>query len=284
MTVKDENRTSDLELDLLLEAIRRQYGYDFKEYAPASLKRRLTNILGKHRLQSLSELQHRILHDATFFPNVLSELTVTVTEMFRDPAFFKTLRDEVVPYLKTYSSVKVWHAGCSTGHEVYSLRILFEEEDLGQKSVFYATDINPGAIRDAKAGIVKVEHIKDASGAYYESGGRSSLNQYFTVKHGFGLLDEKLRSNLVFSDHNLLTDAPFGEMQLIICRNVLIYFSAAAQERALSLFRRSLGRGGYLCLGPTESLSSSSVATEFEPINAAQRIFRLSDSYRTARG
>jgi chemotaxis protein methyltransferase CheR len=266
--------TFDIELKLLLEAIYLRFHYDFRHYSAASLKRRLSLAMRRLGCESLSGLQERILHDAGTFPKLLSFLTIMVSEMFRDPAFYRALREKVVPFLQTYPSLKIWVAGCSTGEEVYSLAILLQEEGLLDRSLIYATDINPEALRKAKTGIYDLERIAQFSEAYHATGGRASLSDYYTAAYGSAVFDKALRRDIVFSDHSLATDNVFAEVQLVTCRNVLIYFDRVLQDRAIGLFRNSLCRKGFLGLGAKETLSFSAHRAEFSEFAHAEKIYQ----------
>ncbi|HYE36422.1 CheR family methyltransferase [Methylocaldum sp.] len=264
----------EIELKLLLEAIYLRFHYDFRQYATASLKRRLSQAMDRFGCRSLSGLQERVLHEAKVFPELLSFLTITVSEMFRDPSFYRALREKVVPFLQTYPSIKVWVAGCSTGEEVYSLAILLREEGLLERTLIYATDINAEALRTAKAGIYELDRIAQFSEAYQAAGGRASLSDYYTVGYGSAVFDKTLRKNIVFSDHSLATDNVFAEVHLVTCRNVLIYFDRALQDRAIGLFRDSLCRKGFLGLGAKETLSFSNQAVDFSEFVREERIYQ----------
>jgi chemotaxis protein methyltransferase CheR len=264
----------DLEMKLLSEAIFRKYGYDFKNYAQASFKRRLMRACFKLNCGSLPELLHKVLTEPDFFARLLNELTVTVTELFRDPHFYFALRNEVVPYLRSYPEIKIWCAGCAAGEEVFSLAILFLEEGLYERSIFYGTDINPLVLKRAREGILPLDAIKDGTKNYFAAGGKRSLHNYYRAKYEAAIIDQNLRRQIVFSDHNLVTDRSFGEMQLIFCRNVLIYFNRELQSRVLKLFTQSLSNRGFLCLGMKENLNFSSVRDHFDEFCKAERIYR----------
>jgi len=269
-----QTETDEIELKLLLDAILQRYHYDFRGYALASLRRRLTQAKGHFNCSSYSALQERVLHDADVLPKLLSYLTVQVSELFRDPAYFRAIRESVVPYLKTYPSLKVWVAGCSTGEELYSLAILFREEGLEQRTMFYATDINPDALKRAEAGVYQLERIPLFTQNHQLSGGRSSLSDYYTAAYGAAVFDKTLRQRTVFSDHSLVTDSVFAELQLTSCRNVLIYFDRGFQDRALSLFKDSLVPNGFLGLGAKESLRFSKCADAFQEFSRETRIYQ----------
>ena len=264
----------DIELPLLLDAIYLKYHYDFRGYAHASLRRRLRTALDRFGCTTLSQLQDRMLRDPVLFQELLNLLTVPVSEMFRDPGYFRSLREAVVPLLRTYPSLKIWVAGCSTGEEAYSFAILLREEGLLQRSLIYATDINPHTLQQAEAGVYAVDRIAGFTENHRRSGARSSLSDYYTAAYGRAVFDKSLRAQMVFSDHSLATDGVFAEMQLVSCRNVLIYFNRALQDRALGLFRDSLCRRGFLGLGARESVRLSAHAGSFAEFVRGERIFQ----------
>jgi len=267
----------DIELPLLIEAIYVKYHYDFRQYARASLKRRLTAALSHFDCPTLSQLQDKVLRNPTMFPQLLDYLTVPVSEMFRDPSYFRSLREHVVPILRTYPSLKIWVAGCSTGEEVYSLAILLREEGLLSRTLIYATDINPNSLQKAQAGIYDLARVAGFTENHRKSGARSSLSDYYTAAYGGVMLDKSLRQHIVFSDHSLATDSVFAEVHLVSCRNVLIYFDRELQDRAVGLFREALVRKGFLGIGSKESLRFGSHADAFEELVRDDRIYRRRD-------
>ncbi len=269
---------SRIELDLLLEAIHRRYHYDFRGYSRSSLRRRAELARQKFECATLSELQARILHEPELFPALIDCMTVQVSEMFRDPLYFKALREQVIPHLRTFPSLKVWVAGCSYGEELYSLAILFREEGLESRTMFYATEINPAALAKAKAGIYELDRIPLFTENHQRSGGRSSLSEYYTAGYGAAVFDKSLRERTVFAEHSLASDAVFSEVHLISCRNVLIYFDNELQNRAVGLFKDSLTRGGFLGLGASESLRFIEHNNEFATFDEKQRIYRRQPS------
>lgn len=271
------NSVEDIEIQLLLEALYQHYHYDFRHYTRASIKRRLIQARSKLGFASFSAMQAQVLHDPSILPALLNYLTVQVSEMFRDPSYFRAIRETVIPHLRTYPSLKVWVAGCSNGEELYSLSILFREEGLGDRTLFYATDINPNALQAAEAGIYPLDQIRTFTENHQNSGARSSLSDYYTADYGRAAFDKSLRSQVVFSDHSLVTDAVFAEMHLISCRNVLIYFDRELQDRALGLFRESLARKGFLGLGSKESLRFSAHAGSFADFVREEKIYRRND-------
>ena len=267
-------REFEIEFGLIIEAIYRLYHYDFREYAPASLRRRLRAAMARFECRTLSQLQDRVMHDPSVFRPLLDFLTVQVSEMFRDPGYFRALREQVIPMLRTYPSLKVWVAGCSSGEEAYSLAILLHEEGLLEKTILYATDINPQTLQVAAAGVYDLNRIAGFTANHHRSGARSSLSDYYTAAYGRAVFDKSLKEHIVFSDHSLATDSVFAEMQLVSCRNVLIYFNRKLQDRALGLFRDSLCRQGFLGIGAKESLRFSSEADRFVNFVAEERIYQ----------
>ncbi len=267
-------KVEDIEIRLLLEALYHRYHYDFRNYAMASIKRRLRQARERLGFETFSALQESVLHDPDMLPVLLGYLTVQVSEMFRDPSYFRAIREKVVPHLRTYPSLKVWIAGCSGGEELYSFAILFREEGLEQRTLFYATDINQEALRQAEAGLFGVDRIALFTENHRDSGGKSSLSDYYSAAYGRASFDKSLRQRVVFSDHSLVTDAVFGEMHLISCRNVMIYFDHRLQDRAIGLFKDSLIHRGFLGLGAKESLRFSGHAAAFSEFARGEKIYR----------
>lgn len=268
--------TEEIELRLLLEAIHAKYHYDFRDYAPASIKRRLLQARDNFGCDSFSQLQDRILHEPGAILRLLPFLTVQVSEMFRDPLYYLSLREKVIPHLKTYPSLKVWIAGCSAGEELYSMAILFREEGLESRTIFYATDINTSALKKAESGIYDLDRISLFTQNHLKSGGKTSLSDYYTTGYGRAIFDKSLRERTVFSDHSLVSDAVFAETHLISCRNVLIYFNRELQDRAVGLFNDSLVRQGFLGIGSKESLRFSQHTDSFSEFDREQRIYQKS--------
>ena len=268
------HRNTDIELRLLIEAIYLKYSYDFRDYAGASIKRRVSHALRQLDCKTISALQERILHDPTAFMQLLQYLTIPVSEMFRDPEHFLAIRQEVVPILKTYPSLKIWIAGCSTGEEVYSMAILLREEGLLDRTIIYATDINPRSLEKAKQGIFSLENIRAYTHNYQKSGGQRSFADYYTAAYDYAIFDKTLRENVTFADHSLATDSVFSETNLISCRNVLIYFNKSLQNRAFGLFHESLCHRGFLMLGSKETLDFSDYSKQFTPLLKQERIYR----------
>jgi len=269
-----QQKIDDIEIRLLLEAIFAEFHYDFRGYSMASLKRRLTQARDRYGLKTFSQLQDKILHDPEVMPQMLPFLTVQVSDFFRDPAYFRVIRQQVIPHLRTYPSIKVWIAGCSTGEEVYSFVILFREEGLEDRTIFYATDINPEALRKAEAGVYGLERVQQFTENHRKSGGKSSLSDYYTAAYGGASFDKTLKKNVVFSDHSLVTDSVFAEVQLISCRNVLIYFDRPLQDRAIGLFKDALSRKGFLGLGTKENIRFSQYSYAFADFARDERIYQ----------
>lgn len=264
----------ELEARLLVEALYQQYHYDFRGYAMASLKRRLHQALPRFECRTISALQDRLLHDPGVLHDLIPFLTVQVSDLFRDPQYFRALRDKVLPHLRTYPSLKVWVAGCSAGEEFYSLAILFREEGLDRRTLFYVTDINREALRKAEAGVYDLDRIPAFTENHRRAGGKSSLSDYYTAAYGGAVFDRSLREHVVFSDHSLASDSVFAEVHLVSCRNVLIYFERGLQDRAVGLFKDSLVRNGFLGLGSRESLRFSEHAEAFVEFCPEERIYQ----------
>ena len=266
--------TDDIDLTLLLEAIYLRYHHDFRGYARASMRRRMSAAIAALRCENLSALQGKILSDPRAFSELLRFLTVQVSDMVRDPLFFRVLREEIVPVLHTYPRPRLWIAGCSTGEEVYSIAILLQECGLLDRATIYATAINAEALEKAEAGIYPLERIPVFTENHRLSGGTLSLSHYYTARYGAAVFDRALRKNVVFSDHSLATDSVFAEVQVVTCRNVLIYFDRALQARAVALMRDALSPRGFLGLGSKESLQFSPHAASFRPINLEARWYQ----------
>jgi chemotaxis protein methyltransferase CheR len=264
-----------IELELVIHAIYRRYGYDFRDYARVSLERRMHHRMHLAGMESMLELLPRILYDSEFASSLMDDLSITVTEMFRDPAFYQALREHVIPILKSYPYVKIWHAGCATGEEVYSMAIILHEEGLLDRAQLYATDFNQRALDIAKQGIYRVEDIHKATLNYNKTRPKASFRDYYHAKYRSAILARFLRENITFAHHNLTTDAVFATMNVVICRNVMIYFNRELQDRVLCLLRDSLCRRGFLALGTKETLEFSAVAESFEPVTLRQRIYQV---------
>jgi chemotaxis protein methyltransferase CheR len=267
----------ELEIRLLLEAIYARYGYRFQDYAEGSMRRRVRAALARSGFRHLGELQHKLLVDPEFFASTLDDLTVRVTEVFRDPSFFRAFRDSVVPVLRTYPLLKIWLAGCASGEEVYTMAILLSEENLYERAQIYATDMSPKALEMAREGVYAETDAASFGQNYLESGGKLRLDEYYSSAYGRIVVKENLRRNIVFFQHDLASDYALGEMHVVFCRNVLIYFGAELRERALCTFRDCLGHGAFLCLGRNEGLPPAAAA-HFSAFSAAERIYRRRSS------
>jgi len=270
-----DRELEELEIRLLLEAIYARYGYDLRDYAPTSFRRRVLAALVKSGLENLGEFQHRVLIDAEFFSQVLEQLTVRVSEIFRDPSFYRIFRAKVVPILRTYPLLNIWHGGCAGGEEVYSSAILLKEEGLYERCQLYATDLSSQALAQARDGIYSAEHLNVLVANYQASGGNGTFANYYTLAYERLAMKESLRRKMLFFQHNLVSDQVFGEMQVIFCRNVLIYFGPDLRERVLNKFAQSLCPGGFLCLGSSERLPRTIPITKrFSEFSSSERIYR----------
>ena len=274
MPVTRKEDIEKIELDLFLEAIYQRYGYDFRHYAQASVRRRVRHLLAKSGYSRISEMIPRLLVDEAFSQSAIHDFSITVTEMFRDPKFYCSIRKNVAPYLKTYPFIKIWHAGCATGEEVYSLAILLEEEGLYDRATIFATDLNETVLEKAKEGIYALKDIRQYTTNYQKAGGARPFADYYHAQYESAIMNQSLKRNVTFASHNLVTDGVFGEMHLIFCRNVLIYFDKTLQNRALGLFADSLNYGGFLCLGSKETLQFSDVAERFKVIDEREKIYQ----------
>jgi chemotaxis protein methyltransferase CheR len=270
----DQDARERLEMDLLLDAIQRRFGYDFRGYATASLRRRLWHRVYGEGLQTLSGLQERILHEPGCMDRLLRDLSINVTEMFRDPGFYRALRERVFPLLRTHPFIRVWNAGCSTGEESYSLAIALREEGLLDRTRIYATDINDDALQRAGSGTFPLERMQRYTENYLRAGGKEAFSSYYAANGDSARFDPSLVKGIVLAQHNLVTDGSFNEFHLIVCRNVMIYFGSALQEEVLQLFGDSMTRFGILALGRKESIQRSRYAEEYEPLVEAEKIFR----------
>lgn len=273
-SVRPVAELEELELDLLLEGVFRRYGFDFRDYARPSLRRRIWNQVRSEGLSTISALQDLVLHDAGGMERLLLMLSVNVTAMFRDPTFFRAVREVVVPLLRSFPYVRIWHAGCATGEEVYSMAILLEEEGLYDRCRIYATDMNETVVRRAQAGIYPIEVMQEYTANYLRSGARGQFSDYYTARYDHAIFKQSLRRNVVFSHHNLVTDGSFNEFQLIVCRNVMIYFNERLQSRVHELFFASLARFGLLALGRKESLAGTSHQHDYDELDPVERIYR----------
>jgi len=264
----------DIEIELLLEGLQRVYGYDFRDYAEASIKRRLTHWLAESAFDTFSQAQSQLLREPTLFFSLLQGITVNVTEMFRDPSFFRALREQVIPFLKTYPFVKIWHAGCATGEEAYSMAILLNEEGMAGRYRMYATDIDEAVLARAAEGVMSMAEMQKYTRNYQKAGGKASFADYYTARYERAIISPELRKSIVFAPHNLAVDAEFGEMNMVLCRNVMIYFKPALKERCLRLFDNSLLPGGFLCLGLKETLENRKMGDRYDELLPMTRIYR----------
>jgi chemotaxis protein methyltransferase CheR len=263
-----------LEIDLLTEGVFRRYGYDFRDYSYPSLRRRIRKRMAGEKLESVSALQEKVLHDSGAMERLLLDLSINVTSMFRDPTFYQAVRSEVVPLLRTYPFIRIWHAGCSTGEEVYSMAIMLQEEGIYDRCRIYATDINEVVLEKARTGIFPIKSMQEYTANYQRAGGNTDFSKYYTANYDNAIFSPALRENMIFAQHNLVTDAAFNEFHLIVCRNVLIYFNSELQERVLKLFSESLLRFGVLALGRKETLRYTSVAEAYDTLDAEERLYR----------
>ena len=274
MKTAEGNMVKEEELDLLLNELFQSYGYDFTSYARASLKRRVNRLIAIDRFTSFAELFYRIKHDAGYLKHLVEELTVNVTEMFRDPSLFKKIREDVLPILATHPFIRIWHAGCATGEEVYSIAIILEEADLLHKSLLYATDLNASVIENIHKGIFPMAQMKQYSENYILSGGKKDFSSYYTAKYEWAKFNEGLKAKMIAATHNLVSDRSFNEFSLIMCRNVLIYFDKKLQEKVLTLFDDSLEKLGFLVLGSKENIRFSKVEKKFKQLENKEKIWR----------
>lgn len=271
---KSDPDVEAIEIKLLLEGVYLHYGYDFREYAPASLKRRIWDVVRSEKLRSISRLQDKVLHDPACFERFVAALTINVTAMFRDPSFYLALRKKVVPLLRTYPFIRIWHAGCSTGEEVYSTAILLMEEGIYDRCRIYATDLNESVLRKAKAGIYPLQFMQDYIYNYVKAGGKNSFSEYYTANYDSAIFRSSLRENVIFSQHNLVTDSSFNEFNVILCRNVLIYFNQTLQDRVHNLLYESLGMFGLLGLGHRETISYTPHEKHYEVLEDGEKLYR----------
>jgi chemotaxis protein methyltransferase CheR len=269
-----DSERENIELELLLDGMYRLYGHDFRNYATPSLKRRIWNFINLNDLRNISSLQEKVLHDRLIFDRLVHSLSIPVTEMFRDPLFFKSFRTNVVPILRTYSYIRIWHAGCSTGEEVYSMAILLYEEGLYDRTRIYATDMNSQSLKQAQEGIFGIGKMKLYTKNYMDAGGSRSFSEYYTAKYNSVIFKPFLRKNMIFAEHNLATDRSFNEFNVILCRNVMIYFNETLKVHVHGLFHESLSPQGILVLGSKESVEHSNYGVLYEPLDRVEKIYR----------
>lgn len=268
------NQAPEIEISQLLETIYKKYGFDFTQYSVAHIKRRIKNRMALAGLTCITQVQHKIQEDEKFASQLLQDMSITVTEMFRDPEFYRSLRENVIPVLKTYPFLKIWHAGCSTGEEAYSMAILLTEEGLYERATIYATDFNQVALNKASEGIFQADVIKEYATNYSLSGGKEMFSKYYTSRYNMVILNQSLKKNIVWANHNLVTDSVFAEIHLVLCRNVLIYFDRNLQNKVQKLFYDSLVNGGVLCLGSKEGLGFTNYYSAYSELDKKQRIFK----------
>lgn len=273
MESKKKKELEEIEIQLLLEGIYHQYGYDFRDYASSSLKRRIKKSVEDEHVKTISGFQEKILHEPPCMARFIDTMSIGVTEMFRDPQFYLSFREKVLPKLRTLPSFKIWHAGCSTGEEVYSMAILLKEEGVLDKSQIYATDINGSAILKAKEGIYSLKYMKDYSGSYSAAGGHESLSKYYHAKYNDAIIKSDLKNKIVWAEHNLVTDSSFNEFNVIICRNVMIYFNNALQNHVHKLIYDSLALDGFLILGAKENIKFSSHEKDYSDVDSKWKIY-----------
>ena len=272
--INDIDEIESIEVDLLLQGIYKRYGYDFRNYALASIRRRILRFADMEGFATISAVQEEVLHDSTVMDRFVLSLTVNVTAMFRDPGFYAMMRQKVVPLLKTYPLIRIWDAGCASGEEAYSLAIMLQEEGIYEKSRIYATDLNEAVLRRAKSGIFHLSHMKEYTDNYIQSGGTNSFSEYYTAKYDHAILNQSLKKNIVFAQHNLVTDKSFNEFNLILMRNVLIYFNESLRTDVLSLVHQSLSPFGILGLGKRESLPAGDRNKRYEELDAVEKLYR----------
>lgn len=269
-----EFQLTDEQIEVILNDLIEQYGYDFTSYSAASMKRRIIRLLSLDKILSFAEFRYKLKNDPEYFKRFVEQITVNVTEMFRDAHFYKTLREEVIPELATKPLIRIWHAGCSTGEEVYSMAILLQEANLLHKSLLYATDINPAVLEKVRLGMFPLNQMKQYSENYIQSGGKNDFSKYYIAQYDTAKFDESFKSRIILATHNLVSDNSFNEFQLILCRNVMIYFDKDLQDRALELFDNSLEKLGFLGLGSKETLKFSNVMPRYKQLVNKEKIWR----------
>lgn len=270
---KEKNISND-ELAELVQIVLHQYNYDFTDYSSASLKRRIHRFMDLHFIDTAYDLKFNLTNDKEFFNKFLQTVTINVTDMFRDPTFYKVLREKIFPQLATYPIIKIWHAGCATGEEAFSLAILLHEEKLLERCRIYATDLNTVNLDTARKGIIPLSNMKQYTGNYHRSGGKNDFSTYYTARYDYVLINKEIRKNIIFSHHNLAGDTIFNEFQLILCRNVLIYFNPVLQNKVINLLYQSLSPFGYLALGMKESLLFTDLNSKFDTVYNSVKIFK----------
>lgn len=268
------NKQTNLEIDLLLEAIYRLSGYDFRQYNRSSISRRIFNRMRINSIPTISRVQEKVIHDQEFLEQLLNDFSINVTEMFRNPSFFKAFREKVIPALRDYQEIRIWHAGCATGEEVYSMAILLQEEGLIDKAVIYATDMNEQVLEKAKKGIFPIHKMQAYTKNYMLAGGAHAFSEYYKTDYQYAYFHPTLLKNIIFAQHNLVTDQSFNEFHVVLCRNVLIYFSPQLQSQVHHLFYESLSDNGFLCLGDKETLRFEEVISNYREVVGNERIYQ----------
>lgn len=271
------NKQTNLEIDLLLEAIYRLSGYDFRQYNRSSISRRIFNRMRINSIPTISRVQEKVIHDQAFLEQLLNDFSINVTEMFRNPSFFKAFREKVIPTLREYQEIRIWHAGCATGEEVYSMAILLQEEGLIDKAVIYATDMNEQVLEKAKKGIFPIHKMQAYTKNYMLAGGAHAFSEYYKTDYQYAYFHPTLLKNIIFAQHNLVTDQSFNEFHVVLCRNVLIYFSPQLQSQVHRLFYESLSDKGFLCLGDKETLRFEEVISNYREFIGNERIYQKID-------
>ncbi|UKS31347.1 protein-glutamate O-methyltransferase CheR [Paenibacillus sp. HWE-109] len=269
-----QDELQQIEINLLLEGMYQMYGFDFRHYVRSSLRRRILNRMRAEKLPTISAVLEKVLHEPGFVELLLNDMSIRVTEMFRDPSFFRAFRDHVVPELRKLPEIRIWHAGCATGEEVYSMAILMQEEGLAEKTRIYATDMNDRAIEAAQKGAFPLKQMQLFTKNYLDAGGEMAFSEYYTTDHQYAYFRPLMRENLIFAQHNLVTDGSFNEFHVILCRNVMIYFDSKLQQQVHSLFHESLSSGGYLGLGKKESILFTPEGVHYEEFVPQERIYR----------
>jgi len=268
------NKQTNLEIDLLLEAIYRLSGYDFRQYNRSSISRRIFNRMRINSIPTISRVQEKVIHDQEFLEQLLNDFSINVTEMFRNPSFFKAFRETVIPALRDYQEIRIWHAGCATGEEVYSMAILLQEEGLIDKAVIYATDMNEQVLEKAKKGVFPIHKMQAYTKNYMLAGGAHAFSEYYKTDYQYAYFHPTLLKNIIFAQHNLVTDQSFNEFHVVLCRNVLIYFSPQLQSQVHHLFYESLSDNGFLCLGDKETLRFEEVISNYREVVGNERIYQ----------
>lgn len=269
-----DEKLEKIEIELILEGLNRYYGFDFRDYDYNMLKRRILSFMRAEKLNTYSVLQERVLHDPACMQRFLNNLAISVTAMFRNPAFFRSVKDMAVPYLRSLPLIRIWHAGCATGEEVYSMAILLQEEGLYERSRLYATDINEKVLKKAREGIIPLQLMKEYTKNYHMSGGKRSFSDYYAANHNKAIIAQSLRKNIIWAQHNLVSDASFNEFHMILCQNVMIYFNKSLQVRVHKLLYESLAQSGFLGLGKAESIRLTPLEDCYKVQDSRGKLYR----------